>query len=420
MMAASVVVMLPVLLLFIYAQRCFTLGVAFEGGKWPVHPRRHFLAQAVALAMGVLLTEACWRRSVPLTTASLTSSGNETSPMDNRQRAEETYAVLVQRFAISNTGLFYEHVEPKDDDRFCSGLWPYSGVVSALNALAALPEVCPRYHAALRSALKWLDAHYDAEADPPAYDSYIRVGGGGQKHYDDNEWLGLEFVEAWRTPGDPAYLVKAEEMLRFALSGWSAAMGRGIYWRQHDDATKNTCSNGPAAVLVLELHRETGRREYLATRILEWLALLQSPDSGVYWDSVSATGNIDKRTFSYNTGTPLHANALLYRITGESSYLEAARVLAAASYAHFAPVDVASGECLFPDTPWFNAVLLRGYLARYATDPLRDRTYIDAMQRNLDYAWKHARAADGSFSPDWSGRSGLCPPPVAARSGCHG
>lgn len=33
LMAASVVVMLPVLLLFIYAQRHFTLGVAFEGGK---------------------------------------------------------------------------------------------------------------------------------------------------------------------------------------------------------------------------------------------------------------------------------------------------------------------------------------------------------------------------------------------------
>jgi hypothetical protein len=332
--------------------------------------------------------------------------------MDNAQRAEETYAILVQHFAIPNTRLFYEHVDRKDGDRFCSGLWPYSGVISALNALAALPEVGPRYHAALRNVLEGLEAYYDAQADPPAYDSYIRADGGGQKYYDDNEWLGLEFVEAFRTLGDPAYLTKAEEMLRFALSGWSPAMGGGIYWRQHDETTKNTCSNGPAAVLALEIYRETGRRDYLdwATRILEWLAPLKSPDSLVYWDSLSVTGNIDRRTFTYNTGTPLHANALLHRITGDPRYLEEARALAAASYAHFAPVDALSGKRFFPDTPWFNAVLLRGYLALYATDPLRDRTYIDAMQRNLDHAWAHARAADGTFSPDWSGRSGLTSP----------
>jgi predicted outer membrane lipoprotein len=328
---------------------------------------------------------------------------------DNLARAEATYAVLVERFAIPNSALFYEHVEAGADDRECSYLWPYSGVVSALNALAALPEVGARYHAPLRDALKGLEAYYDGQADPPGYDSYIRAAGGGRKFYDDNEWLGLEFVQAYRTLGDPTYLARGEEMLRFALSGWSQAMGGGIYWRQHDDATKNTCSNGPAAVLALVLYQETGRQAYLdwAVRILEWLAPLKSPESGVYWDSLSKAGDVDKRTFTYNTGTPLHANALLYAVTGERRRLQEARALAAASYAHFAPLDPPSGERLFPDTPWFNAVLLRGYLALHAADPSHERTYVEAMARNLEHAWTHARAGDGTFSPDWSGRSGV-------------
>ena len=332
--------------------------------------------------------------------------------MDNLARAEATYAMLAQRFAIPNSSLFYEHVEAKSDDRYCSHLWPYSGVISALNALAATHGARSRYQEALRSVLQGLAAYYDAQATPPGYDCYIRAGGGGDKFYDDNEWLGLEFVEAYRTLQDPGYLAKAEEMLSFALSGWSDAMGGGIYWRQHDDSTKNTCSNGPAAVLALALHQETGRQEYLdwAVRILEWLAPLKSPDSGVYWDSLLQQGTIDKRTFTYNTGTPLHANALLFAITAEQHYLEEARALAAASYAHFAPGDAPSGERLFPDTPWFNAVLLRGYLALYAADPDHDRTYVDAMRRNLKYAWVHARAADGAFSPDWSGRSEVTNP----------
>jgi multiple sugar transport system permease protein len=33
MMAASIIAMLPMILIFVFAQRYFTQGVAFEGGK---------------------------------------------------------------------------------------------------------------------------------------------------------------------------------------------------------------------------------------------------------------------------------------------------------------------------------------------------------------------------------------------------
>ena len=65
------------------------------------------------------------------------------------------------------------------------------------------------------------------------------------------------------------------------------------------------------------------------------------------------------------------------------------------------------GQRILPDTPWFNAVLLRGYLALYQVDPAHDPLYLQNMKANLEYAWKHARAADSSFSPDWTGRKDL-------------
>lgn len=327
-------------------------------------------------------------------------------------RAEQTWQAMNQRFRAAGTGLYYERVQRLPTDRNFSELWPYSGVVSAANALAAHSQCGERYYAALRQALAGLEVYYDAAARPAAYDSYLLDEGGAQKYYDDNEWLGIEFIRAYRTLQEPADLDRARAMFDFALSGWSEAMGGGIYWRENDPETKNTCSNGPAAVLALLLYEETAEKSYLeaAQRILAWNQALLSAQTGVYLDAVKADGSVDERTFTYNTGTPLHASALLYRITGAEEYLQQARALAAAALRHFGRLDLHSGERILPNTPWFNAVLLRGCLELYRVDPDHDPTYVHFFQANLNYAWEHARAADGSFTPDWSGQTELDSP----------
>lgn len=345
--------------------------------------------------------------SEPLTTPTFIPTLQEHA-VTNTSRARQTYAMLVRRFKVADTGLFFEHVEAQADDRAVAYLWPYSAVISGVNALARLPQVGETYYDELKLRLDGLKAYYDQYSDPTAYDSYIKSGGGGDKFYDDNEWLGLEFLDAYRTLHLPVYLDQAKEMFRFAISGWSEELGGGIYWKQNDKSTRNTCSNGPAAVLALCLYQETKDVSYLdwAKKIMQWLKPLKSPDTGVYWDHITQDGMIDKRTYTYNIGTPLHANVLLYAITGEADYLEEARALAAAGYTFFARDD-SSGERIYPETPWFNAVLLRGYIALFEVDPTRDPQYIHSMQKSLDYAWEHARAADGSFSNDWTGRSGM-------------
>ena len=43
----------------------------------------------------------------------------------------------------------------------------------------------------------------------PGYESYVVHGGGGQRYYDDNAWLGIEFVDAYRLLGEEQRLLFA-------------------------------------------------------------------------------------------------------------------------------------------------------------------------------------------------------------------
>lgn len=324
-------------------------------------------------------------------------------------RAELTCNTMIKRFRVKDTNYFYERVKALPTDRKVSELWPYSGVVSAYNALAAHPVFGERYYQALREVLAGLEAYYDSSEQPAGYDSYILADGGAQKYYDDNEWLGIEFIRAYRLLKDAQYLEKAAEMFRYAISGWSEDMGGGIYWREKDFDTKNTCSNGPAAVLALLLYEETREALYMewAIKILEWLKPLKSPTLGVYWDAVKLDGSIDERLFTYNIGTPIHAYALLYKITKGKQYLDEACALSEAGYHYFGQLDSKSGKKILPNTPWFNVVLLRGLIELYQVDPSHNPLYLDFLKDNLEHAWDHARAGDQSFTPDWTGLTDL-------------
>ena len=118
------------------------------------------------------------------------------------------------------------------------------------------------------------------------------------------------------------------------MTGYDTISGGGLYWKEGDKTTKNTCSNGPGILVALQLYKITNNKNYLDTALVlyNWVnAHLQSPQ-GVYYDNIKIPSlKIDSAVYTYNTGTMLQSNVLLYEITHDKKYLNEAERIAKAA-----------------------------------------------------------------------------------------
>ena len=54
---------------------------------------------------------------------------------------------------------------------------------------------------------------------------------GAEAWFDDNGWLGVAFVDAYKATGERRYLRDAQRAFNFAATqGWDAAGGGGMWW----------------------------------------------------------------------------------------------------------------------------------------------------------------------------------------------
>ena len=82
---------------------------------------------------------------------------------------------------------------------------------------------------------------------------------GTDPYYDDNVWVVMSLFEAGEQLGRPEYIRRAEECMMYVLSGWDDAAGGGLRWKE-SHATKNTCSNGPAAMACMMFYNRSEER----------------------------------------------------------------------------------------------------------------------------------------------------------------
>jgi predicted alpha-1,6-mannanase (GH76 family) len=204
--------------------------------------------------------------------------------------------------------------------------------------------------------------------------------------------------------GDGAALDRAEQIFALVESGWdtdsSHADPGGVFWTQAAWSTdRNTVSNMPAAELGLRLYQATHESEYLdwALRMYDWTnRYLQSP-SGLYWDHVSLTGQVETTFWSYNQGVPIGVNVLLYQVTHDASYLTEAKRIASAAYDRYITQGQLDGQPVYFNSIFFgNLLLLESVTGGH--------TYRDAMADYADDMWNTVRDADtGLFVFDSNG-----------------
>jgi hypothetical protein len=331
----------------------------------------------------------------------------------NAKRAIATYDALQKYLYIPN----YKLYQSGDSTSLFSYLWDFTNSFAATDYVAGLPKVGASYDAAMKARDTGIKAYYNPDEtnpsgakQPPAYASGVMapLGDGGTTFYDDNAWVGLDFLQQYQLTGAKADLAKAEDIFHFAVSGWDTTTTDtcpgGVYWEDVSGAPRNTVSNGPNAEIGLLIYRATKNPYYLtwAEKMYDWTRGCLLDSNNMYNDHINPDGTINTALWSYNQGTMIGAGALLYQITGDSTYLSQANATATASVSYYS--EAANNLYSQPDV--FNAIFFRNLL--YLGEISPNSSYRSMLASYAATAWKDDRQVTGLFTdPDPNGGESL-------------
>lgn len=302
--------------------------------------------------------------------------------------AKKLRQAIQDNFYDSATNYYTEHAEKERNQKPASYLWPLCALIQADET----EQVLLKTNGRVDHTLEIIKKYYDPRAPKPGYASYPPALGGGDRFYDDNQWIGIALMDAWKVNKKQEYLDVSKSIYDFMMTAYDTVGGGGLYWEE-GDPSKNTCSNGPGVLLALQLYKATGEKPFLDTalQIYNWVNKNLKDESGLYWDNVGfPSGKVDTIRYSYNTGTMLQSAVYLYEITGEKQYLEQAQKSAKSAADYF------YGNPKLRDAFWFNAVLLRGYQHLLQHDKNLD--YINAFKKCIDNEMKEKQLESGLFA----------------------
>jgi Glycosyl hydrolase family 76 len=360
-----------------------------------------------AVAAALLLSLGAASRA----SAAPAGAGDTVNPVD-AQRAVATYGAMQENLYLPQD-LLYQKSDPTQNFGY---LWDFVNPFAATDFMAAIPGVGARYHGDLEARDRGIMKYYDAQEtsptgqpQPPAFASGVRppLDSDQPTYYDDNAWVGLDFLQEYSLIHQRSDLTRAEDVFHFVVSGWDAstnvACPGGVFWEDVANSPRNTISNAPNAEVGLEIYEATHDPYYLrwAARMYDWVRGCLMNPTGMYYDHLDDSGSVETSLWSYNQGTMIGAGVLLYRITGDRTYLKQAEQTAAASVSHYG-----SDGNLYHQPDVFNAIFFRNLfsLAKITHDP----SYARLAAAYADTAWLQNRQSTGLFTdPDPTGGESL-------------
>lgn len=233
------------------------------------------VAVVVVAALAAAVTVAAFPRSASLPT------------LTPRQRA---YLTLAEH-GVAQTSRWwdakahwYRAVLDNPHHRRTAKLWDTNGLFEALDEIAAA-QPSSQNLAAVASFANSSERYWDRNLKPiPAYAPYI---GDESPHqtawFDDNGWIGLAFLDAYKVTGTHRYLTDAERAFTFiAAEGWDAAKG-GMWW-DTEHPWRSGEALAAAADLAARLYQATAKASYLraADKYIGWADEHLLKPHGVY------------------------------------------------------------------------------------------------------------------------------------------
>lgn len=300
----------------------------------------------------------------------------------------ETLELIKREFKLDRAPGFADKIgDAKKEPLFN---WGAGVLLSAFNAAA---RVDPKYKADVRSFVEACRSYWNPEGPVPGFDVWP-MPKPKDRYYDDNAWMVLALVESYEILDEKAVLKLAEDGLAFVLSGGDSKLGGGIYWRENEKKSKNTCSNGPAAAACLAVFSKTKRPDLLAKakELYAWtLKRLQDPNDALFWDNIDLQSKVEKTKWSYNTALMIRTAAELSRFEKDedqkAKYLAQAQAMADQSEAKW----FVDGK--LADVGKFAHLLLESW--NYVPTQRRVR----ASESALHWLWERGRTQNGFFGP---------------------
>lgn len=305
-----------------------------------------------------------------------------------------------------------------DDALFSSrdgkaSIWTTVHVFSALNGIAqasptrgnlrtlqrfadaAYGQFWNSHAAYLRGARRWVGGYKPG--------SRVRSGPRAHAYYDDNGWLGLAYLEAYRSTHIKRYLRYADQAFQFiARTAWARNVGGGIWW---DTGHKNRSSEGIASATALGalLYEATHNRYYLNSvkRYIAWA------DRHIYdaRDGLYMRDTDSPILMGYVQSPMMVAYISLCSTTHDDHLCDKAEALGASSLAHFT-MNLTHG-------PQYDAVYLHWMLDVYSRD--HDPRWYQLAANNAQRAIANSRNKQGLFLRGWDGRRAPDVPPDSLR-----
>ncbi len=283
-------------------------------------------------------------------------------------------------------------------------LWQKAGWWNSANIMEAMIDY---NHLAGKSCAKYLDAIYTKNVNH-GKGNFITANA-----FDDNAWWALAWLKAYDMTQDNRYLSTAELIFQDMVArSWDTVCGGGVRWA-FGGAYKNAVTNELfielAARLALESADSVKKVNYRNWALKDWEWLKNSGminEADMINDGLNhACANNQGIMWTYNQGVILGALKTLYLLTSDNTYLQEAKKLA---YASMAKNSNNNGILTEPggaegggDRNQFKGIYIR-YLA-LLNGVLHDAAVKKFILLNANYAWQHARSADGLFDFNWSG-----------------
>ena len=207
--------------------------------------------------------------------------------------------------------------------------------------------------------------------------------------YDDMMWWVIALARAHQITGNPVYLEKSKSGFERVWNGYDSVYG-GMFW-QFIHTSKHACINYPTVIAAVRLYQITKDTSYLskAKNVYAWSGEhLFNKSNGRVADHVNREGqHRGYEDYTYNQGTCIGAGVMLFKETGDSSYL--ADAILAAEYTK----NVMSKGGLLPAEGDYNEQgVLKAIFAHYMFMLINEgeqKQYLPWIQHNATWAWRN-------------------------------